>query len=115
MSAGHKRHETQNAHKKINIKSLWGPMDHMIHPTSLDFEVWYLTAQMELDQVFGHFWHLQPETFLAKKELRKNIVFQKSYDRKCVSRSAFFENFSFKMLLFELSVVGEDNSVCRMA
>ena len=69
--------------------------------------------------MFGHFWHLQPETFLAKKDLIKNILFQKSYDRKCVSRSAFFENFSFtfkmEMMLNELSVVGEDNSICRMA
>ena len=35
----------------------------------------------ELDQVFGHFQQLQPEIYPAKKELAKNIISQKSYNK----------------------------------
>ena len=40
-----------------------------------------LSAPQELDQVFGHFQHLQPEISPAKKEWAKNIISQKSYDK----------------------------------
>ena len=49
--------------------------------------------------MFDHFWHLLPETFSSKSELSKNVVVQKSYDRKCALRSAFSRNFSFKITL----------------
>ena len=40
-----------------------------------------LSAPQELDQVFDHFQHLQPEISTIKKELAKNIFSQKSYDK----------------------------------
>ena len=59
----------------LALLTLWGPVDDILHP---DFEVGYLTAQMELDQVFDHFWHLQAETFSLKKEIiQKYFVLKK--------------------------------------
>ena len=68
----------------------------MVTYVTTTFEVWYLIAQMELDQVFDHFWHLQAETFSLKKELYKNILFWKSSEQNKIvfgTLSNFSANF----------------------
>ena len=92
-------------HRPLTLWGPWAPRGPR------HFEVRYLTAQMELDQVFGHFWHLQPETFLAKKDLTKNILFQKSYDRKYTLRSAFF--FGIEIIYIFLLLTYLQNLVFR--
>ena len=59
---------------------------------------------MELDQVFGYFWHLQTEIFHVKKNSRKNILFRKSYEQNKLFSERFFkknENITFFKFLFQ--------------
>ena len=61
---------------------------------------------MELDQVFGYFWHLQTEIFHVKK-IRQNIQFRKSYEQ---NKLFFRESFQKKSGIFHIFTPKSDRS-----